>query len=230
MKSLFQSENIILVISTDSVQLAHATAGLYGSAFDSTRFIGRFFDRSLTMSPVDPYKVATGSPMPFSSHNYDIIKNELLRSHDLSIRDCLRISDALESGREYCDRHDDGTIPTGVAKALVLPILIFIRWEDRALFESITKGIDYDALYGYASRYPTFNEILDRCLSPEWGCGDAKPSEDAVSERRDFMHSLCVYLYSNDHDGSEWYKAYARFNLSWGLDRRVFKTLNFPSD
>ena len=72
-KSLFQSENIIVIISADSLQLAHATAGLYGPSFDSQHFIERFFDYRLIMEPVDACTVATGEPVHDTLHNFDLL-------------------------------------------------------------------------------------------------------------------------------------------------------------
>lgn len=54
-KSLFASSSVIFVFATDSSQLAKAVGGIYGSGFDTTQFLGRFFDERVTMAPVDSY-------------------------------------------------------------------------------------------------------------------------------------------------------------------------------
>lgn len=45
-KHLFDIDNAIFVIATDTHQLQHAVGAVYGSGFDSGRYLNRFFDRS----------------------------------------------------------------------------------------------------------------------------------------------------------------------------------------
>lgn len=47
-KHLFDIENVIFVIATDSTQLGHAIKSVYGGDFDSSRYLKRFFDRTFT--------------------------------------------------------------------------------------------------------------------------------------------------------------------------------------
>lgn len=84
-KNLFQSDNIIVIISTDSLQLAHAIAGLYGPNIDSQHFIERFFDKRLTLTPADACKVITGKMMQDTSHFYDLLSRELFDAHNLAV-------------------------------------------------------------------------------------------------------------------------------------------------
>lgn len=227
-KSLFQSENIIVIISADSLQLAHATAGLYGPSFDSQHFIERFFDYRLIMEPVDACKVATGEPVHDTLHNFDLLKRELLDSHKLTVRDYMRVHAKLTEGRAYCDMHSDGTISSSVAKCLFIPLLIFIEREDIGLFRTITRGADYDALYEYGVQYPAFNKFLNKSVAFEktgerWNGVD----EMEESDRRQYVRDICVWLFSPKRDSQECFDAHSRLGLP-RLDRSVFMTLQFP--
>lgn len=51
-KHLFDIDNVVFVIATDSSQLKHAINAVYGRQFDSARYLSRFFDR--TYSFEDP--------------------------------------------------------------------------------------------------------------------------------------------------------------------------------
>ena len=230
-KSLFQSENIIIIIATDSLQLAHATAGLYGPGFDSQHFIERFFDLRLTMTPADACKVATGEPLHDTSHNYDLLKRELFDAHSLTIRDYARLHAKLSEGRRYCEKHDDGSIATMIAKCLFIPLLIFIERDDIELFRKITRGADFDALYEYGSRYPTFNAFLNKSVffaetGQRWN-GESQVDEDI---RKKYVHNICVWLFSVKRDSQEYFTAHSDIGMPSGLSRSVFMTLRFPQE
>lgn len=47
-KHLFDIEDVIFIIATDSTQLGHAIKSVYGNDFDSSRYLKRFFDRTFT--------------------------------------------------------------------------------------------------------------------------------------------------------------------------------------
>jgi hypothetical protein len=47
-KHLFEVDGLYFVIATDSTQLAHSIRAVYGSDFDSVKYLKRFFDREYT--------------------------------------------------------------------------------------------------------------------------------------------------------------------------------------
>lgn len=52
-KHLFGVPGIVFVIATDTEQLKHSVNAIYGSGFDSTTYLRRFFDQSYTLSLPD---------------------------------------------------------------------------------------------------------------------------------------------------------------------------------
>jgi len=52
-KHLFDIDNVVFLISTDTKQLAHSINGVYGAGFDSQRYLQRFFNRTYTLPTAD---------------------------------------------------------------------------------------------------------------------------------------------------------------------------------
>ncbi|WAZ00983.1 P-loop NTPase fold protein, partial [Serratia marcescens] len=48
-KHIFDMERVVFVVATDKSQLQHSIKAVYGSGFDSARYLDRFFDRSVTL-------------------------------------------------------------------------------------------------------------------------------------------------------------------------------------
>ena len=49
-KHLFEVENVIFVLSTDTTQLSNSIKAVYGNDFDSRHYLARFFDRSYMLA------------------------------------------------------------------------------------------------------------------------------------------------------------------------------------
>lgn len=48
-KHIFDMDNVVFIIATDKDQLQHSIKAVYGSGFNSTKYLDRFFDRSITL-------------------------------------------------------------------------------------------------------------------------------------------------------------------------------------
>lgn len=231
-KSLFQSDNIIVVISTDSVQLANAVSGLYGTEYDSGLFLERFFDLRVGLTPADPFRVVTGEPFRETTHRFDNMEGELLKSRQLTPRDVTRLLPKLSEARAYVSsqnrRSQSERMAWMVAECAFLPLLVFMEREDQELFRSVKNGTDFDALYESGKPYKAFNDALDEAIGSKRSVSDAGPvTED---DRKRYSHDLCMAIYSPNQDSETVFQARQRL----GLDIRrfpaeVFKELRFPS-
>lgn len=228
-KSLFQSENIIVIISADSRQLAHATAGLYGPGYDSQRFIERFYDQRLLLLPSDPYRVVEGHGSMPTGYKYDVMVNSLRSSRALTIRDYQRLRPQIEAGRDYCNQPYDGSIASTVAKCVLVPLLIFLERDDTEKFREVVTGHDHDALYELGSKHEGFIESLASCTAaPDWPKTTNAEGQMAPIDAQTFIRDVSIWLFANE--GSDECRAASnRLTVPYGLDKSVFRTLRFPS-
>lgn len=230
-KSLFQSEKIIVIIATDSQQLAQAAAGLYGPGYDSQRFIERFYDQRLRLTPSEAFKVVEGHrPLP-SNDKYDAMICSLLQSHDLTIRDYQRLREAIEAGRNYCEHNDGGSMIEAVSKCILIPLLIFLERDDRETFRKVIGGHDFDALYSVGMKHQAFREALSRSMGyASWPKDMNENGQMAPIDQERFVREICMWLYG-DTTSTEYRKAAAiTIPFPCNLDKNVFRTLKFPPE
>lgn len=235
-KTLFQSENIIVVLSMDSAQLAHAVGGMYGPGFDTQRFLERFFDQRVTLAHHDPYEFLKGAHYSNTTHNYDIVVQELLNRTSPTIRDAMHLIEKIDAGRRYCDFISGGSLINSFVRCAVIPLLIFLEWSDPQNFRTVTGGADYDALYQYGRQCEAFVSVLNRYLERNAGRFGTDP-EGASSineeQRRGFMRAVCTVLYSPNKSTTEVYQASTSIAGDTLLSRTsldVCKTLRFPQE
>lgn len=53
-KHIFETDNLVFVIATDTDQLRHSVKAIYGAEFDSKRYLMRFFDRTYEFEEPQP--------------------------------------------------------------------------------------------------------------------------------------------------------------------------------
>lgn len=106
-KHLFDVNNIVFIIATDTSQLAHSVNAVYGTAFDGRRYLLRFFDRTFMFA--DPTRDKFIDSL-FSAHKFkaDLLSSPPNNEHkkffagatsfyELSLRDCEQCFDVLRS-------------------------------------------------------------------------------------------------------------------------------------
>lgn len=227
-KNLFSSSNIILVFAADSAQLAKAVAGMYGAGFDSMRFLERFFDERVTMSPVDSYSFTHDGRSLASGNRFDKLVSEIYASREFTIRDSLRIKRKLDSARSYCLNSSAEDLAHLVAHCTVLPMLVFIEQTDIALFRSITSGADVDALFKYGKAYPAFiNNIKDAIERSRRSFHMNEEPSLSMDDCEDYMHNLCIVIYGGNRSYSERFEAEERVGVNTAFNKRAFVRLKF---
>lgn len=236
MKTLFQSENIIVVLSMDSAQLANAVGGMYGPGFDTQHFLERFFDQRVTLAHHDPYEFLKGVHYSYSTHYYDIVVQGLLNHTSLSIRDAMHLIEKIDAGKRFCGLASGASPINSFVRCAVIPLLIFLDRADPQVFREVTGGADYDALYQYGRQYDAFVSVLDRYLERGAGGFDSDPEDIPLineDRRRDFMRTVCIVLYSQNKNTTEVYQASTRIEGEILLSRAnldACKMLRFPKE
>ena len=153
-KHLFEIDNVVFVIATDTGQLQHAVGAVYGSGFDSKRYLLRFFDRSysfdepelyefvgslLLTSPLEPTKVS----IPPNIDLQTFLTFEFV-SFGLSLRDCAQCYDLVRTVATAWDRRVPlelaALVPLAVGHLRKLSPDLGTDFVDRLLEQSDREG------------------------------------------------------------------------------------------
>ena len=230
-KSMFNNRKVIFVFSADSQQLAKAVGGMYGDGFDSARFLERFFDRKVLLTPVDGFLFAMGGGLHAETELYERMVRECADRDALTIREAYRLQQKIEGAMRESRKQVHQSNLSHFAYQAILPLLVFIERDDHQLFRSIVSGADFDGLYEYGSKYETFADAVGRCC-PEVNSEALMDGAQVEDRRRTFVHDLCVVIFGNSSMGSERENARMRLGRSSYVDfpERVFKRLEFPDE
>lgn len=99
-KHYFDDERIIFVVSVNKEQLVYTISNYYGSGFDATRYLNKFFDINLNLPEMNSFdKHRVGHCDDNTNENYWLVKiaDELGDFYHLSLRDKLIYKSCIEN-------------------------------------------------------------------------------------------------------------------------------------
>lgn len=118
-KHYFEDDRIIFVISVNKEQLIHTISNYYGSGFDSTRYLNKFFDINLRL-PLTT--ILTNINLSDERYHLQEISNELSDYYGLSLRDILIYKQHIENlSQKINDRET-----VGVLLSLFVPVILIL--------------------------------------------------------------------------------------------------------
>ena len=126
-KHYFDDDRIIFVVSVNKEQLIHTISNYYGTGFDATGYLNKFFDLDAHLPELQTYDTEI-SVINQSQHFLIRIANELVRYFKLSRRDFLIYREKinnLESYHVINDYSREGTIAS-----LFVPLLIILDMKN----------------------------------------------------------------------------------------------------
>lgn len=141
-KHLFDVDDVVFLLSTDTKQLAHSISGVYGSTFDGQRYLQRFFTRTFTLpnpTPfqfIDAYVSASGvDEAKWNSVGVDNKSKEFLAETSHRFGAGLRdIEQAMEILVGLTSAWNEGF---KIQLSIMYPLILgYIRGEDIANFSS----------------------------------------------------------------------------------------------
>lgn len=128
-KHYFDDDRIIFVASINREQLIHSISKYYGTNFDSTGYLDKFFDINIDLPEIDDRYI---KKLNLSDNRYFIenITNDLCRYYHLSIRERLHLYQAVLRILTFSYSLSDENGEKMVLSAFV-PIIIVLSQKDQ---------------------------------------------------------------------------------------------------
>lgn len=234
-KRLFKQNNVIMVFSVDSKQLADAIAGVYGSAFDGTRYLERFFDSRFELTPADKLKYldVAGYEKDNPFCYYVNIANEYVSKAVFSMRDLNRVFIPLRAGLRYVEHFASSFFNDPTASAMhnaLLPSFIVLSYLDPMGWKQVREGADFRVVFELVED----NRIFWKYTEAEFSrTSEARNANGNMSQQilELYITRICVLLFADDQRSEEFESAWdhvGRFMHSQ-IDPSVFRLLEFPA-
>lgn len=202
-KHYFDDDRIIFVASINREQLIHSISKYYGTNFDSTGYLDKFFDRNVYLPEIDS-SWGGSQTVIFTDRKYHLknIAEGLNAYYHLSLRENLRfyeyISDAVSSG--YV-RDRDGQ---GMVLSAFVPIIAILSIKDESKKRRFMQG-DSSILSDLFENVPALYQMT--CLF-----GENQGEESEENFKIGYTKIKEVYDYAFGIDEKRWYKGAIEIN------------------
>ena len=146
-KHYFDNERVTFVFAVNLQELQHTISNYYGNAFDSCRYLDRFFDLRISLPPANMYRYYQSINFQSDYYTVDVVCKKIIELFHFSLREISRYLKAIKIA-EYELTHSDGRFdfsdPEGLATRFctlyMVPLLIALEISDVTSYNQLISG------------------------------------------------------------------------------------------
>lgn len=189
-KHYFDDERIIFVVSLNKEQLIHTISNYYGSEFDATRYLNRFFDVSINLPEISRYQKQKVQCTDSERLWITLIADELSDYYGFSLRDKLIYKSSIESiPREVGDTCSSNKIYLTIFEVIVVLLDMVDAKEKKAFLEG-KSNILIDLM-------PRI-EIYKKYILRSFGIDIRDDYEEKLTEKYELVQDVYEYVFGRD--------------------------------
>ncbi len=189
-KHYFDDERIIFVVSLNKEQLIHTISNYYGSEFDATRYLNRFFDVSINLPEISRYQKQKVQCTDSARFWITLIADELSDYYGFSLRDKLIYKSSIESiPREVGDAYSSDKMYLIIFEVIVVLLDMVDAKEKKAFFEG-KSNILIDLM-------PRI-EIYKKYILRSFGIDIRDDYEEKLTEKYELVQDVYEYVFGRD--------------------------------
>ena len=189
-KHYFDDERIIFVVSLNKEQLIHTISNYYGSEFDATRYLNRFFDVSINLPEISRYQKRKVQCTDSDRLWITLMADELSDYYGFSLRDKLIYKSSIESlPREVGDAFSQDKMYLTIFEVIIVLLDMVDAKEKKAFLEG-KSNILIDLM-------PRI-EIYKKYILRIFGIVTKEGYETELTEKYKLVQTVYEYVFGRD--------------------------------
>lgn len=179
-KHYFLDEEITFVFSVNINELQHTIKKHYGSDFDATRYLDRFFDLRAALPKLDLKEYYASIDFKRDDNMFNYVCESVIREYQLEMRDIAKyirlakiaVPKSVREGNASINYHATKQNTFSFYMTYLVPIMLGLKLTDTERFENFVNGKDCTPLLDFQERFRT-------CCFADWALDhDEKTSGD----------------------------------------------------
>ncbi|HYE81665.1 MAG TPA: P-loop NTPase fold protein [Clostridia bacterium] len=204
-KHYFSNDRITYVFSVNINELQHTIKQYYGTDFNASKYLDRFFDLRISLPPADLNRYYQSLNFNDLNYTYDIVCDTVIKAYHFELREIakyLRLTRIAAYEPTHESKKYDFSFPDkrGVQFGLiyVVPIMIGLKICDPRRYSDFINGKDYSPLLEVSDSLGEgfFYSLLSRTESFEEN-GEGKTVVSLDSKFKEIYNALFVTNYDN---------------------------------
>ena len=189
-KHYFDDERIIFVVSLNKEQWIHTISNYYGSEFDATRYLNRFFDVSINLPEISMYQKQKVRCTDSERFWITLIADELSDYYGFSLRDKLIYKSSIESlPQAVGDAYSQDKIYLTIFEVIIVLLDMVDAKEKKAFLEGKSKII--------IDLMPQI-EIYKKYILRIFGIDARGDYETELAEKYELVQTVYEYVFGRD--------------------------------
>ncbi len=212
-KHYFDDERIIFVVSLNKEQLIHTISNYYGSEFDATRYLNRFFDISVNLPEISRYQKQ--NLQCFDSEKFWLTKiaDDLSAYYGFSLRDKLIYKSSIEAiSQNVGDSYSSDKMYLIIFEVVVI-LLDMVDAKMKKVFLEGKSNILIDLM-------PKL-ESYKKYILKIFGIDERDHAEEQLEEKYKLVQAVYEYVFGRDTE--EYFKG---ADISRNLKELCIKACN----
>ena len=152
-KHYFLDEEITFVFSVNINELQHTIKKHYGSDFDATRYLDRFFDLRAALPKFDLEKYYANIGFELNENMFNYVCASVIREYQLEMRDIAKYIRLAKIAVPKSVREKRNAIYC--YWTCIIPIMLGLKLTDTKRFENFVNGKDYTPLLDFQECFRT---------------------------------------------------------------------------
>lgn len=152
-KHYFSNSRITFVFSVNMAELQHAVRNHYGSDFDASRYLDRFFDLRIDLPPAKMDRFYDEIGLRHSSYVYEEVCKTVIEQNHFTLREIAKFYHMARAAA-YAPTHDSRLYnfvfpeekATHFCLMFLVPIMIGLKISDYSRYEAFVTGKDSSPL------------------------------------------------------------------------------------
>ncbi len=189
-KHYFDDERIIFVVSLNKEQLIHTISNYYGSEFDATRYLNRFFDVSINLPEISMYQKRKVQCTDSERLWITLIADELSDYYGFSLRDKLIYKSSIESlPREVGDALSQDKMYLTIFEVIIVLLDMVDAKEKKAFLEGKSNIL--------INLMPKI-EIYKKYILRSFGFDIRENYQKELAEKYELVQTVYEYVFGRD--------------------------------
>lgn len=171
-KHYFSNDRITFVFSVNVAELQHAIRKHYGSGFDASRYLDRFFDLRIDLPPAKMEQFYLEMGLNDDGHVFNKVCTAIIERNHFSLREIARFC-RMARAAAHAPTHEssqyDFSFPEGRATKFCLmylvPIMTGLKISDYSRYEAFVTGKDSSPLYDFPANSEMGSNLRRHLLS-----------------------------------------------------------------